>query len=65
MVRIPDEYADTFKKGDVVNLIADVVGINLDGNGGITVQVRTTGQRMTVSRYITPESFDLRERPKK
>jgi hypothetical protein len=65
MIRIPDEYADTFKKGDVVNLIADVVGINLDGNGGITVQIRTTGHRLTVSRYITPESFDLRERPRK
>lgn len=65
MARIPDAYNETFKVGDVVNIIGEVVGINLDGKGGITVQIRTTGTRLTVSRFITPETFELRERPRK
>lgn len=64
-MKLPDAYNETFRVGDVVNVIADVVGIDLDGNGGITVHVRTTGQRLTVSRFITPETFELRERPRK
>jgi hypothetical protein len=65
MAKIPDAYNETFRVGDVVNIIGEVVGINLDGNGGITVHVNTTGTRLTVSRFITPETFELRARPKK
>jgi hypothetical protein len=36
------------KNGDVVNLVSTVIDITLDGNRGIAVQIRATGQRLTI-----------------
>lgn len=43
--------AKSFKVGDQVNVLAVVTGIDLDGNGGVTIELKSNGQRITFSKY--------------